>query len=160
MPTPTVRGPVLLLLGVGILLLLVGVTGIFAGLVLADRIYALLPPITADAAAIGGAALALGAALGLAGAVHVALSVLLRRDAPTPREGLLVIGIVVCVMAGALAAGWSLAAFVSAASGSAPAGGMLPAGIGLGVMACAYAWATAVLMRLRTGSRRAPRPPD
>ena len=56
------RGPVLLLVGVGLLLLVVSAAGVYAGLALAERIYALLPPITADANAIGGAAMALGLA--------------------------------------------------------------------------------------------------
>ena len=53
----------------------------------------------------------------------------------------------------ALALGWSVAAVVSAASGSAPAVAMLPAGIGLALLAGAYGWATAVLMRARRANR-------
>lgn len=147
------RGAVLLLLGAGILLLLIGATGIFAGLALADRIYALLPPITADARAIGGAALALGAAFVLAGAAHVALAMLLRRAPATLGQGIWVSGIALCAVMGVLAAGWSLTAFISAASGSAPVEGMLPAGVGTGVLAAGYAWVTAALMRGRSQTR-------
>lgn len=148
------RGPVLLLAGAGILLLLLAAAATFAGLVLAERIHALLPPITSDAAAVGGAALALGASCGLAGAAHLALAILLRRPRTARDELVLVSGIVLCAVMAALAAGWAVAAFVSAASGSAPVAGMLPAGAGLGALAVAYAWAAAALMRTRNRASR------
>lgn len=148
-----VRVPVLLLLGVGLLLLVVSAAGIYAGLSLAERIYALLPPITADAAAIGGAAMALGLASLLAGLLHAGMAVVLARGRGASREATLVAAIALCAVMGVLAIGWSVAALVSAASGSAPADAMLPAGIGLLVLAGLYAWAATVLAHLRRRRR-------
>lgn len=148
-----VRVPVLLLLGVGLLLLLVSAAGIYAGLALAEPIYALLPPITADAAAIGGAAMALGLASLLVGLLHVGMALVLARGRGTSGEATLVVAIALCAVMGTLAVGWSVAALVSAASGSAPADAMLPAGIGLLVLAGLYAWAVKVLARLRRRRR-------
>ena len=115
-------GPRLLLTGAGVLFVLVGVAGVYAGL-----------------------ALALGAACLLAGAVHLGLALALRRAG----EVTLVMGIVVCAVMSVLALGWAVTALVSAASGSAPAVAMLPAGIGLVVLTAAYAWAGATLIRAR-----------
>lgn len=144
-----VRVPVLLLFGVGLLLLVVSAAGIYAGLALAERIYALLPPITADAAAIGGAAMALGIASLLAGLLHLGAAIVLGRGGGESGEVTLVASIAICAVMAALALGWSVTALVSAASGSAPADAMLPAGIGLLALAGGYAWAVAVLARLR-----------
>ena len=138
----------LLLTGAGLLLLLAGGAGIFAGLVLAERIHALLPAeITSDAAAIGGAAMALGAALLLLGVAHIGLGAAVRRGR------LLVAAIVACGLMAAVALGWAVAALVSAAAGSAPAAGMLPAAIGLGLLALAYSWSAALLMERRSADR-------
>ena len=140
--------PVLVLTGAGLLLLLAGGAGIFAGLVLAERIHGLLPAeITSDAAAIGGAAMALGAALLLLGVAHVGLGAAVRHGR------LLVAAIVTCTVMAAIALGWALAALVSAAAGDTLAAGMLPAGIGLGVLAFGYAWSAALLMERRREDR-------
>ncbi len=140
--------PALVLTGAGLVLMLAGGAGVFAGLALADRIHALLPDeITSDAAAIGGAAMALGAALLLAGIAHLLLAAAIRRDRS------LVAGIVLCVVMSVIAVGWAVAALVSAAAGSAPAGGMVPAAIGLAGVAAAYAWAAALLMERRRVGR-------
>jgi hypothetical protein len=138
-------GPVLVLTGGGIVLVLAGLAGLVAGLAFARRIHALLPQeITSDPAAIGGAALALGAALLLTGLLHLGLATALRAG-----RGL-VAGIVLCVGMAVLAVGWAVTALVSAAAGSAPAGGMLPTAAGLALSAAAYTWAAARL----TGARR------
>jgi hypothetical protein len=144
------RLPVLVLVGVGLLLLVVGAVGVFAGLALADRIYALLPSIiTADADAIGGAAMALGIAAFLVGGLHLGMAVALARTAGAPREPILVTGIALCAVMAVMALGWSVAALVSAASGSAPADAMLPAGFGLLALAVAYGLAAVTIMRVR-----------
>jgi hypothetical protein len=148
------RIPVLLLLGVGLLLLVVSAAGIFAGLALAERIYALLPPITADADAIGGAAMALGLGALLAGLIHLGMAAALARGGAESGELTLVAGIALCSVMATVALGWAVAALVSAASGSAPAEGMLPAGIGLLVLAGLYGWA---VVRLQRGRRRGSR---
>ncbi len=143
--------PVLVLTGTGLLLLLAGGAGMFAGLALAERIHALLPDeITSDAAAIGGAAMALGAALLLTGVAHLVLGTAVRRGRS------LVAAIVTCAVMAAIALGWAVAALVSAAAGDAPAAGMLPAAIGLLGLAGAYGWSAALLM----GRRRVGREPD
>ncbi len=143
------RVPVLLLLGVGLLLLALSAACIYAGLVLAEPIHALLPPITADADAIGGAAVALGIGFLLAGLLHLGMGFVLARGRSAGSELSLVSGITLCAVMAALAIAWAVAALVSAASGSAPAEGMLPAGIGLLGLACLYGWALAVLLRAR-----------
>jgi hypothetical protein len=141
-------GPVLVLVGAGILLLLAGAAGIYAGLFLAGAIHRLLPAeITSDAAAIGGAALALGGALLLAGATHLVVAAVLRSG-----RGL-VPGIALCAVMATLALGWAVAALVSGAAGSAPASAMLPAGIGLALIAGAYGWGAAVLQQARRSTR-------
>lgn len=138
----------LVLTGAGILMLIAGGVGIFAGLALAERIHALLPDeITSDAAAIGGAALALGAAFLMAGAAHIATATAVARGR------WLVGGIVLCALMAVLVIGWAVAAVVSAAAGSAPAAGMIPAASGLVLLSGAYGWAGAVLMRVRRVSR-------
>ena len=134
--------PVLVLTGTGLLLLLAGGAGIFAGLALAERIHALLPDeITSDAAAIGGAALL------LLGVAHVGLGAAVRRGR------FLVAAIVACSVMAVIMLGWAVAAVVSAAAGDAPAAGMLPAGIGLGGLAVAYGWSAALLMEHRRVDR-------
>jgi hypothetical protein len=135
---------VLVLTGSGLLLLLAGGAGIFTGLFLAERIHALLPrEITSDAAAIGGAALALGAGLMLAGVGHLVLAATVRRGR------LLVAAIVACAVMAAILLGWAVAALVSAAAGDAPAAAMVPAGLGLTALALAYAWSGAIIMEQR-----------
>jgi hypothetical protein len=141
-------GAVLVLIGAGLILGLAGVAGVVAGLGFGERIHALLPDeITSDPAAIGGAAAALGGALLLTGAIHLGLAAGIRRGR------WLVASAVLCAVMAALALGWAVTALVTAAAGIASAAAMLPAGIGLGVVALAYAWATAALLRARAGSR-------
>jgi hypothetical protein len=147
------RGPVLLLLGVGAMLAIVGGVAVFVGVVLADRIYALLPPITADARAIGGAAVALGIACLIGALVHAGFAVALAHAGGRAADALLVPAVVLCAMMAVLAGGWAVAALVSAASGVAPAYAMLPTGIGLLVLAGGYGWSAVVLLRLRRKPR-------
>lgn len=143
------RLPVLVLVGVGVLLGIVGAVGVFAGLALADRIYALLPPVNVDADAIGGAAMALGIASLLVGALHIGMAVALARTAASRSEPILVAGVALTAVMAVLALGWSVAALVSAASGSAPADAMLPAGFALLALAVVYGAAGLVILGVR-----------
>jgi hypothetical protein len=144
--------PAALLALAGLILVLLGAAGIAAGLLLAERLYALLPPVTIDVEAVGGATVAFGVASGLLGITHGFLAWALRRGLPTAT----VPSIVLCATMAVVALGWAVAALVSAASGSAPPAAMLAAGIGLGLVAVAYGWAGAVLI----GLRRRPGEPD
>jgi hypothetical protein len=137
--------PALLLASAGVLLLLICAAGVVAGLLFAERLFGLLPPVTIDAAAVGGATVALGIATGLLGVIHLALAVALRQGVHVAA----VPSIVLCAAMAVLALAWAVAALVSAASGSAPAVAMLAAGIGLALVAAAYAWAGGVLIGLR-----------
>jgi hypothetical protein len=65
------------------------------------------------------------------------------------RSRWLVGAIVSCALMAAITLGWAVAALVSAAAGSAPAAGMLPAAIGLVGLAAAYAWSAVLLMERR-----------
>jgi len=147
MASPAHRPATLLALA-GVVQLLICAAGMAAGLLFAERLFALLPPVTIDAAAVGGAAVALGIATGLLGVVHLALALGLRRGVRL----VAVPAIVLCAAMSVLALAWAVAALVSAASGSAPAAAMLVAGIGLGLVAVAYAWAGGVLIGLRQQS--------
>lgn len=148
------RVPVLLLVGAGLLFGVVSAAGIYAGLFLARQIWALLPSIiTADAAAIGGAAMALGIGALLLGLAHLAMGLVLARTKGAAGEGTLVTAIALCSVMAALAIGWSVTALVSAAAGTAPADAMLPAGIGLAVLAALYGWGTLILLRARRDRR-------
>jgi hypothetical protein len=139
------HGPSALLAVAGILLLLLCATGVAAGLLFAERIHAMLPPVTIDAAAVGGATVALGAAAGLLGVTHLGLALALWRgvrQASVP-------AIVLSATMSLVALGWALAALVSVASGSGVVAVTLPGGIGLVLVAAGYAWATSVLIGLR-----------
>jgi hypothetical protein len=144
MASPAHR-PALVLATAGLFLLLICAAGVAAGLLFAERLFALLPPVTIDAAAVGGATVALGIAIGLLGVIHLALAVALRRGA----HAAVVPSIVLCAAMTVLSLAWAVAALVSAVSGSAPAAAMLAAGVGLTLVAGAYAWAGGVLIGLR-----------
>jgi len=77
------------------------------------------------------------------------MAVALARTAEEPREPILVTGIALCAVMAVMALAWSVAALVSAASGSAPADAMLPAGFGLLALAVAYGLAAVTIMRVR-----------
>jgi hypothetical protein len=139
------RRPATLLALAGLVLLVVCAAGVTAGLLFAERLFALLPPVSIDAAAVGGATVALGIATGLLGVVHLALALGLRRG----MRQVAVPSIVLCAAMSVLALAWAVAALVSAASGSAPPAAMLAAGIGLALVALGYAWAGGVLIGLR-----------
>src|SRR5574338_289085 len=140
--------PVLLLGLVGLALLAFGALSAAVGLWFSDWLLAQLPPVTIDASAVGGAAFALGVSAAMLGAVHILMALLLARAG----NRVAVAGVVLTASMAVLAVAWASAALVSAASGSAPVAQMLPAGIGLLVLAVAYAWATADLVRVRRRS--------
>jgi len=137
--------PAMLLAAAGLVLLLICAAGVGAGLLLAERLFALLPPVTIDAAAVGGATVALGLAIGLLGVAHLLLAIGLRRGVRL----VVVPSIVLCAAMAVLSLAWAVAALVSAASGSAPPAAMLVAGIGLLLVAAAYAWGGGILIGLR-----------
>jgi hypothetical protein len=135
-----------ILTAAGALLLLLGVGGVMAGTLFADRLYALLPPeVTVDAAAVGGGTVALGVGVGVLGAIHLALGLALWRAVVAASVPAIVLSAAMAV----IALGWAAAALVSAVSGTGLPAAMLPAGIGLLLVAAAYGWAASVLIGLR-----------
>ena len=143
------RLAVAFLLAAGIALILGGAAAVAVGLLNPHLISDQLPPDAAvDAAAVGGAAVALGVATTLLGLVHVATAAAVRR-----RSGLAATaGVVLAATMAVLSFGFAVSAVVSIASGAAPAIVMLPASVGLGGAAVGYAAsATAVI-----GARNRP----
>jgi hypothetical protein len=144
------RGPAALLAAAGVALLVVSAAGVVAGLLFAERLYALLPPVTIDAAAVGGATVALGLAAGLLGAGHLALALALWRGMSQATVPATVLSATMAVVA----FGWSVAALVSLASGSGVTTILLPGGIGLVLVAVGYGWAAGALIGLRRPDER------
>ncbi|HET6744666.1 MAG TPA: hypothetical protein VFH90_02325 [Candidatus Limnocylindria bacterium] len=147
MPSPP-RAAVLLLAVVAGLLAIAGVVGILIGVRFAAWLYSLLPPVLIDVDAVGGAATATGILLLLLAAVHALAAIGLKRRYP---RALTPVAVLAASMS-LLAIGWAVAALVSAASGSGPPAAMLPAGIGLVLLALAYAW----VARWVIGQRQPP----
>jgi len=130
----------------------VGATGLWMGTAIPDRIAALLPPeALIDAAGVGGATVALGALAGAVGVAHLALVPLVRRSVGVALIGGLMLTATLAVIALASA----VAALVTVASGLGPAAIFVPVAMGLGCLAGAYAWLTAVLIGLRSEVRGA-----
>ena len=141
--------PALLLAVMGGLLVLAGIACLATGLWLNEWVYAQFPPENnTDAAAVGGAAFALGIGALLLAFVHLGMGLYLVRSGPRA----LVPGLVLCAAMAVVALAWAAAALVTAASGVVPAG-MVPAGIGLVLVAGCYAWAAVALVGLRGRSR-------
>jgi hypothetical protein len=136
---------VAMLLVAGGVLAAAGLAGLAIGLVFATWLYSLLPPLLIDAAAVGGAATASGVVLLLLALFHGIAAMALRRRQPAALTPVAVL----CLTMSLLAIGWAAAALVSAASGSAPAAAMLPAGIGLGAVAIGYAWIARRIIGMR-----------
>lgn len=132
-----------ILVAAGALLCLAGASSIALGLLKPELISDRLPPeAIIDAAAVGGAAVALGVATALLGVAHLGTALLLRRGAGLAVTG----GVVLSASMAVLAFAFAIAALVSLASGSAPAIVMLPAAMGLAGGAVAYAAAAAALI--------------
>ncbi|HYM52985.1 MAG TPA: hypothetical protein VEW45_05845 [Candidatus Dormibacteraeota bacterium] len=139
------HGPALLLALAGLVLVLLCAAGVAAGLLFAERLHALLPPVAIDAAAVGGATVALGGAAGLLAAVHLTSALALWRGVRQAAVPAIVLSATMSVVA----LGWAVAALVSSVSGSGPLVIVLPAGICLVLVAVGYAWAMGVLIGLR-----------
>lgn len=137
-----------ILVAAGIILSLIGIGAAVVGWLNPRLISDQLPPEAAiDAAAVGGAAVALGVAIGLLGLVHLLIAVALRREialAPTT-------AVVVTASMAVLSFGFGVAALVSIASGAAPPVLMLSAAIGLAAAVIAYGAATAAIIGGRNG---------
>jgi hypothetical protein len=137
-----------ILAAAGIVLTLVGAAAAAVGWLDPRLISDQLPPDAGiDAAAVGGAAVALGVAVALLGLVHLLVALALRRAigvAPTAAVGL------AATMA-VLSLGFGVAALVSIASAAAPAVLMLPAAIGLIGAVIAYGATAAGIIRARKG---------
>lgn len=130
-----VMGAVIWLLagGVGIVLARLGV----------DRLLAVLPPLSIDADAVGGALTAIAVALGLIGLAHVAVLIGLRRRGPFARTAGVLLSAVLSVACLALAA----AAVASAVRDASSAAALLAGAGGAGVAAMVYAIAAVGLAR-------------
>jgi hypothetical protein len=133
------------LFAAGLVLAAAGAGGIVAGTFFSAWLYGLLPPVIIDAAAVGGAATATGAALAGLGVLHLFGAALLWRgigEVVTAAAVLAATMVLLCI-------GWGVAAIVSAGSGAGPAIGLVPAGIGLGLVAVGYGWTARGLISLR-----------
>jgi hypothetical protein len=140
------RLAVIVLLAAGIALLLAGAAGIAIGLVNPQLISDQLPPdAEIDALAVGGAAVALGVAIGLVGLIHLATAAALRRGIPIAATA----GVVLAATMLMLSFGFGVAALVSIASGAASVILMLPASIGLAGAVLAYAAAAMAILCAR-----------
>ena len=138
-----------LLVVAGIVIGLIGLAAAAVGWLNPHLISDQLPPeAVIDAAAVGGAAVALGVAFVLLGLVHVLVAVALWRGvgvAPTA-------AVVLAATMAALSFGFAVAALVSIASGTAPAIVMVPASIGLAGAVVAYGMITSAII----GARKEP----
>lgn len=138
-----------ILLAAGIVLLAGAAAAIAVGILNPGLISAQLPPdAEVDAAAVGGAAVALGVATAMVGLMHLGIAAALRAGIGIAATGAVVLAATMAV----LALGFAVAALVSIASGSAPAVYMLPAAIGLALGIIGYA----VVVARVIGSRGAP----
>lgn len=139
---------VALLVAAGIVIGLIGVGAAALGWLNPRLISDQLPPeALIDAAAVGGAAVALGVAFVLLGLVHVVVAAALRREvrvAPTA-------AVTLAATMAALSFGLAVAALVSIASGTAPAVLMVPASIGLVGAMIAYGMITSTIIGARKG---------
>lgn len=137
-----------LLVVAGIVIGLIGLGAAAVGSLNPHLISDQLPPeAVIDAAAVGGAAVALGVAFVLLGLVHVLVAVALWRGvgvAPTA-------AVVLAATMASLSFGFAVAALVSIASDTAPAIVMVPASIGLVGAMVAYGMITAAIIGARKG---------
>lgn len=113
MPPRWLRRALLLL---GLLFCLAAVAGIWLGLFGSEWLRAQLPAVTADAAVVGGAALAFGAGLAMVGLAHVALALLLERPSRPVRAIAVVAALILAMVSvvGLAAVGVTLAREASA----------------------------------------------
>jgi hypothetical protein len=126
---------VILLVG-GVAFALGGVTALLLGSLAAEWLLARLPAVSAGPAAVGGATVAIGAALLVIAAVHLSVVAGLRRSAT------------VADSAGALLAS-TMTALLGASAVAGVVQGLPLAAIGLGIATLAYGWAAARLIQPR-----------
>jgi len=140
----------LFLAAAGILLLLVAAAMIWGGIAIPDLVRAQIPDAAlVDSAEVGGAMVALGGLAGILGIVHLAAIPALRRGQPV----VVIAGIMVSATLAVLAAASATGALVALASASGSVQTMLPAAIGLVLVAGAYGWLGAVLIGVRNRAR-------
>jgi hypothetical protein len=140
----------LFLAAAGVLLLLVGAAMVVGGITIPDLVRAQIPDAAlVDSAEVGGAMVALGGLSAILGLVHLAAIPAVRRGQPI----VVVAGITISATLSVLAAASAAGALVALASASGSAATMIPAAIGLLLVALAYAWLGAVLAAVRNGAR-------
>jgi hypothetical protein len=132
LPTDQHRWPRIVLATGGVLALLLGVSGIVVGWRAAGWLYSLLPVLQIDAAAVGGAAVSLGIAIGVVGIVQLAAAVRVGRRSEWERTAT----ITLTALIGATLASFGVAAFTAAATANQP--GLVAAGLVLLGGAVAY----------------------
>jgi hypothetical protein len=136
--------PRLILLLSGFVLILVGTAAVALGLVNPGLVSSQLPPdAEVDAAAVGGAAVALGAAVTLLGVLHLVTVLALRLGIGIASTGAAVLASTMAI----LSLGFAVAAVVSIASGAAPALYMVPAAVALSAAVIGYAVVAVVVIR-------------
>jgi hypothetical protein len=139
-PSDHHRWPRLVLAAGGLLALLVGLGGILVGWRAAGWLYSLLPPVQIDAAAVGGAAVSLGLAIGVAGVVQLVAAARVGRRSRWEATAI----VTLAALIGATLASSAVAAFTAAATAGQP--WLVVAGLGLLAAAAAYgvsAWRVA-----------------
>lgn len=128
-----------------------GLGGIALGIAGAEWLYAQLPPILIDAAALGGGVTAIGVSLLAVGLAHVVVLAGLRRDQRWARSAALLLAATLGIALVALAA----AAATSAVTFPPLAPALLAAALAALIGAAGYAWCAAWLVR-----RIGPAPPS
>lgn len=146
-PAPSSRLARPLLLGCGALLVLIGLAGLVVGVLLPDRVLALLPPVDADAAAIGGAMVTLAVASVAVGVALVALGLWMGRARWVGAVATVVLG-----MLAALLTAFGVALLTEVAAG-ASAWLLVPGGVLLGVAAACATAALTLAGEARGASR-------
>jgi hypothetical protein len=132
-----------ILVTAGIVILLGGLAAVAMGLVNPTLLRGQLPPeAEVDAAAVGGAAVALGVATALVGLLHLVTAAALRRGVGIAATAAVVLAATMAV----ISLGFAVAALVSMASGAALAVYMLPASVGLGAAVIGYAIVTVIVI--------------
>jgi len=134
---------VILLLG-GFVLILVGAGAVALGLVNPGLVSSQLPPdAEIDAPAVGGAAVALGAAISMLGLLHLVTALALRLGIGIAATAAVVLASTMSI----LSLGFAVAAVVSIASGAAPALYMVPAAVALTAGVIGYTVVAVVVIR-------------
>jgi hypothetical protein len=141
--------PPAILVAAGIVILLGGLAAVAMGLVNPALLREQLPPeAEVDAAAVGGAAVALGVATALVGLLHLVTAAALRRGVGIAATAAVVLAATMAV----ISLGFAVAALVSIAAGAALASYMVPASVGLAAAVIGYAIVTVIVI----GDRREP----